>query len=76
MPSRPAPSSSAVLGSGTGTVWVPAPNAPSLMAVAPAGGGAHPYFGDQGTLVIEVVPVTGETRTDNNKAEYPVKITI
>ncbi len=33
-------------------------------------------FGDQGTLVIEVVPVTGETRIDNNKAEYPVKITI
>lgn len=33
-------------------------------------------FGDQGTLVIEVVPVTGETRTDNNSAEYPVKITI
>ncbi len=33
-------------------------------------------FGDQGTLKIEVVPVTGETRTDNNSAEYPVKITI
>ena len=33
-------------------------------------------FGDQGTLVIEVAPVTGETRIDNNKAEYPVKITI
>lgn len=33
-------------------------------------------FGDQGTLKIEVVPVTGETRIDNNKAEYPVKITI
>jgi len=33
-------------------------------------------FGDQGSLVIEVVPVTGETRTDNNSAEYPVKITI
>ena len=33
-------------------------------------------FGDQGTLLIEVVPVTGETRIDNNKAEYPVKITI
>jgi hypothetical protein len=33
-------------------------------------------FGDQGTLKIEVVPVTGETRTDNNTAEYPVKITI
>ena len=33
-------------------------------------------FGDQGTLMIEVVPVTGETRIDNNTAEYPVKITI
>jgi hypothetical protein len=33
-------------------------------------------FGEQGTLVIEVEPVSGETRTDNNKAEYPVKITI
>ena len=33
-------------------------------------------FGDQGTLKIEVVPVTGETRTDNNTADYPVKITI
>ena len=33
-------------------------------------------FGDQGTLRIDVVPVTGETRTDNNSAEYPVKITI
>ena len=33
-------------------------------------------FGDQGTLKIEVVPVTGETRIDNNSAEYPVKITI
>jgi hypothetical protein len=33
-------------------------------------------FGEQGTLRIEVAPVTGETRIDNNKAEYPVKITI
>jgi hypothetical protein len=33
-------------------------------------------FGEQGTLRIEVTPVTGETRIDNNKAEYPVKITI
>lgn len=33
-------------------------------------------FGDQGLLKIEVVPVTGETRIDNNTAEYPVKITI
>ncbi len=33
-------------------------------------------FGDQGTLKIEVVPVTGETRVDNNTVEYPVRITI
>ncbi len=33
-------------------------------------------FGDQGTLKIEVEPVTGETRIDNNRVEYPVKITI
>ncbi|WP_217922690.1 hypothetical protein [Miltoncostaea oceani] len=33
-------------------------------------------FGDQGTLRIEVEPVTGETRIDNNRVEYPVKITI
>lgn len=33
-------------------------------------------FGDQGTLQIEVVPVTGETRIDNNRVEYPVRITI
>ena len=33
-------------------------------------------FGDQGTLAIEVEPVTGETRVDNNTVEYPVKITI
>lgn len=33
-------------------------------------------FGDQANLTIDVVPVPGETRIDNNKAEYPVKITI
>ena len=33
-------------------------------------------FGEQGTLVIEVATVTGETRSDNNTVEYPVKITI
>lgn len=33
-------------------------------------------FGDQGTLKITVEPVDGETRIDNNSAEYPVKITI
>lgn len=39
-------------------------------------GPTTPVFGEQGTLVIEVEPVTGETNTDNNAAEYPVKITI
>lgn len=33
-------------------------------------------FGEQATLKISVEPVTGETRIDNNSAEYPVKITI
>ena len=33
-------------------------------------------FGDQGTLEINVVPVTGETRVDNNTLDYPVRITI
>jgi hypothetical protein len=33
-------------------------------------------FGDQGSLLIEVEPVTGETRIDNNRVEYPVRITI
>ena len=33
-------------------------------------------FGEQGLLVIEVEAVSGETRIDNNKAEYPVKITV
>jgi hypothetical protein len=33
-------------------------------------------FGEQGTLVIEIDPVTGETSIDNNKAEYAVKITV
>jgi hypothetical protein len=39
-------------------------------------GPATPVFGEQGTLRIEVAAVTGETNTDNNAAEYPVKITI
>ncbi len=39
-------------------------------------GPATPVFGEQGTLRIEVNAVTGETNTDNNAAEYPVKITI
>jgi hypothetical protein len=33
-------------------------------------------FGEQGNLLIEVDPVTGETSIDNNKAEYAVKITV
>ena len=33
-------------------------------------------FGEQGNLLIEIDAVTGETSTDNNKAEYAVKITI
>ena len=33
-------------------------------------------FGDQANLKITVEPVDGETRIDNNSAEYPVKITI
>ncbi|WP_217914471.1 DUF11 domain-containing protein [Miltoncostaea marina] len=48
----------------TATVDVPGPGTEAVI------------FGDQGTLVIEVVPVTGETRVDNNTVEYPVKITI
>jgi hypothetical protein len=39
-------------------------------------GPTTPVFGEQGTLRIEVEAVTGETNTDNNAAEYPVKITI
>ncbi len=48
----------------TTTVEIPGPSSDKVV------------FGDQGTLVIEVDPVSGETRTENNKAEYPVKITI
>jgi hypothetical protein len=33
-------------------------------------------FGEQGNLLIEIDAVTGETSTENNKAEYAVKITI
>jgi hypothetical protein len=39
-------------------------------------GPTNPVFGEQGTLKIEIEPVSGETNTDNNAAEYPVKITI
>jgi len=37
-------------------------------------GPKSPTFGDSSVLKVEVVPVPGETRTDNNRAEYPVKI--
>jgi len=39
-------------------------------------GPTTPVFGEQGTLRIEIDAVSGETNTDNNAAEYPVKITI
>ncbi len=37
-------------------------------------GPKSPTFGKASVLKVEVVPVPGETRTDNNGAEYPVKI--
>jgi hypothetical protein len=39
-------------------------------------GPSTPVYGEQATLKIEIDPVSGETNTDNNRAEYPVKITI
>ena len=39
-------------------------------------GPSAPQFGDQGTLEVEIEPVENETRVDNNRAEYPVTITI
>ncbi len=33
-----------------------------------------PTFGEASVLKVEVVPVPGEERTENNRAEYPVKI--
>ncbi len=39
-------------------------------------GPSAPEFGEQGTLDIEVVPVPNESRVDNNRATYPVTITI
>ena len=39
-------------------------------------GPTAPVFGEQGTLRIEIQPVSGESSTSNNAAEYPVKITI
>lgn len=32
--------------------------------------------GQEGSLEIDVAPVSGETNTDNNRAEYPVTITV
>jgi hypothetical protein len=52
------------------------PSGQTVSVLIPGPASDKIVFGDQGTLVIEVVPVTGETRIDNNKAEYPVKITI
>jgi hypothetical protein len=37
-------------------------------------GPKSPTFGQASVLKIEVVPVPGEEKTDNNRAEYPVKI--
>ncbi len=37
-------------------------------------GPKSPTFGEESSLKIEVVPVPQEQRTDNNRAEYPVKI--
>ena len=37
-------------------------------------GPKSPTFGEASTLKVEVVPVPGEEKTDNNRAEYPVKI--
>ncbi len=37
-------------------------------------GPKSPTFGEASVLKVEVVPVPDEERTDNNRAEYPVKI--
>ncbi len=37
-------------------------------------GPKSPTFGEASVLKVEVVPVPGEQKTDNNRAEYPVKI--
>jgi hypothetical protein len=50
--------------------------APGQTTAVEIPGPTTPVFGEQGTLRIEVDAVTGETNTDNNAAEYPVKITI
>ena len=38
--------------------------------------GAAPYFTDKSTIKVEVTPVTGETVTGNNSAEYSVEFTL
>jgi hypothetical protein len=50
--------------------------APGQTTTVEIAGPTTPVFGEQGTLRIEVDAVSGETNTDNNAAEYPVKITI
>jgi len=50
--------------------------APTQTTTVEIPGPTTPVFGEQGTLRIEVSAVSGETNTDNNAAEYPVKITI
>ncbi len=50
--------------------------APGQTTTVEIAGPTTPVFGEQGTLRVEVNAVTGETNTDNNAAEYPVKITI
>ena len=37
-------------------------------------GPKSPTFGEAASLKVEVVPVPNEKRTDNNRAEYPIKI--
>lgn len=37
-------------------------------------GPKSPTFGEASVVKVEVVPVPGEEKTDNNRAEYPVKI--
>ncbi len=39
-------------------------------------GPTAPVYGEQGTLHVEIQPVSGESSTENNAADYPVKITL
>ncbi|MCU0306308.1 MAG: DUF11 domain-containing protein [Thermoleophilia bacterium] len=48
--------------------------APGENATVNLPGPKSPTFGEESTLKVQVVPVAGETRVDNNQAEYPVKI--